>query len=440
MSAITRNRVARRIGLTVAALASAVALAACSQSSASSTSSSATYSAPSKSLSANLTYAVWDQTQVKAIDANLAGFNKIYPNIHVKVSVIPFADYFTKLQTEASSNTLPDVFWLNGPNFQLYASNGKIEPITSEVKAGAIDPSNYSSSLDKLYTYKGVEYGVPKDFDTIGIWVNKSLFQEAGVPLPTNGWTWAQFQSTAKELSDKLKSKGDYGIVAGMDGQTTYYPTIFQAGGYVISPDGAKSGYGTSATEQGIQFWTNLIANGSSPTIKQLTDTPADQWFVSGKAAMYQGGDWARTEIGSSPIGKDVQVYRLPVGKEDANVIHGVSNVVAAGGKNIKAAQALQVYLASKPAQQQQGDMGAVIPAYNGTQTAFAKSYPGVDLQLFLDEVKVAKPLPVSQDTAAWNTDEAALLPEAFSGQEPVAKVGQQLASEMNAALAKETK
>ena len=33
------------------------------------------------------------------------------------------------------------------------------------------------------------------------------------------------------------------------------------------------------------------------------------------------------------------------------------------------------------------GDLGAVIPAFQGTQTAFAKSMPGVDLQVFLDEV-----------------------------------------------------
>jgi multiple sugar transport system substrate-binding protein len=441
----SRGRAGRRTALGVASAITATAFLAACSSSASSTGSSTGassapsngYSAPAASTSATLTYAVWDQTQVKAIDANLAGFNKQYPNIKVNVTVIPWADYWTKLQTEASSSTLPDIFWMNGPNFQLYASNGKLAPITSQVSAGAIDPKNYSSSLDSLYTYNGVEYGVPKDFDTIGIWVNKALFAEAGVALPTPGWTWADFQKTANEISQKLKSKGIYGITAGMDGQTTYYPTIFQAGGYVVSPNGTTSGYDTTATEQGLQFWANLIKSGASPSIKQLTDTPGDQWFVSGKSAMYQGGDWARSEIGAAPISKDVQAYPLPAGKDNANVIHGVSNVVAAGGKNLAAAQALQVYLASKQAQLQQGNMGAVIPAYNGTQTAFAKSMPGVNLQVFLDEVSVAKPLPVSKDTAAWNAFESSLLPQAFSGQQPVANVGSQLASEMNQALAK---
>ncbi|AMM21619.1 ABC transporter substrate-binding protein [Frondihabitans sp. PAMC 28766] len=431
-----RQRTRLLLGV-AAAVAAVTALAGCSASAGGSTTSSS-YTAPSKSTKANLTYAVWDQTQVKAIDANLVGFNKEYPNIKVTVNVTPFADYWTKLQTQASSNSLPDLFWMNGPNFQLYASNGKLAPITSEVKAGAITPSNYSSALDDLYTYKGTEYGVPKDFDTIGMWVNTALFKEAGVALPTKNWTWAEFSQKANAISTALKSKGIYGITAGMDGQTTYYPTIFQAGGSVVSANGKSSGYGSAATANGIDFWTNLIKSGASPNTKQLTDTTGDQWFTSGKSAMYQGGSWARSELGASPVAKSLAVYPLPTGKVAANVIHGVSNVVAAKGKNVAAAQALQVYLAGKAAQTQQGDLGAVIPAYKGAQTAFAKSMPGVDLQVFLNEVAIAKPLPVSKNTAAWNTLETNDLPGIFDGTSPLKPTLKSLSTQMTAALAKE--
>jgi multiple sugar transport system substrate-binding protein len=79
-----------------------------------------------------------------------------------------------------------------------------------------------------------------------------------------------------------------------------------------------------------------------------------------------------------------------------------------------------------------------VIPAFTGTQDAFTKSMPDAGLQVFLDAVSYAKPLPVSADTAAWNAFEAKLLPEAFSGAKPVADVTADLASQMDAALAKE--
>lgn len=415
----------------------AALVAGCSSNAGQGTTTSGAYTAPSKNLSANITYALWDQTQKKAIDANIVEFNKAYPKIKVNVDVTPWTDYWTKLQTEASSNTLPDLFWLNGPNFQLYAGNGKVEPITPQVNAGAIDPANYPKALDALYTLDGISYGVPKDFDTIGLWYNKDLFQKAGVDMPTSSWTWADFNKAAATISSKLSKDGIYGAVAGMDGQTTYYNTIFQAGGSVLSSDGKKSGYDSAATQKGIQFWTDLIASKGSPTVQQLTDTPADQWFVSGKAAMFWGGDWARSEIAASPIASSVNVAPLPAGEKKATVIHGVSNVVAAAGKNKQAAQALQVFLASKKAQQQQGDMGAIIPAFNGTQGAFAKSLPGVDLQVFLDELAYAQPLPTSKNTAAWNAFETAKLPDAFSGSKPTATVLKDLATQMNGALAK---
>lgn len=403
---------------------------------------SSTSEAPSAAvdhdLAADLTYALWDQNQVDAINANLKEFNKEYPNIKVNVNATPWGDYWTKLQTEASSDTLPDLFWLNGPNFQLYASHGKVEPIASQVSSGAIDPANYPKSLNDMYTLDGVQYGVPKDFDTIGVWVNKALFKKAGVALPEAGWAWDDFQKIGAEISQKLKADGDYGAAAGMDGQTTYYNTIFQAGGYVVSPDGKKSGYDTPEDQAGIQFWTDLIKSGASPTMEQLTETTADQLFLSGKLAMYQGGDWFRAALVGSDIESDVTVLPLPKGTVQATVIHGVSNVVAANSKNKEAAQVLQAYLASKPAQQQQGDMGAVIPAFNDTQKGFIDSMPNANLQVFLDELSYAKPLPISKNTAAWNAMEAKLLPEAFSGAKPVDAVTKELATQMDAALAKE--
>jgi multiple sugar transport system substrate-binding protein len=437
LSSAAGSRRRRRLISGLGILAAAALLAGCSSGGGTTTASSG-YTAPSKKASANITYALWDQTQVKAIKANLVGFNKLYPNIHVNIDVTPFADYWTKLQTEATSSTLPDLFWLNGPNAQLYESNGKVEPITAEVKAGAIKLANYPKALNSLYAVNGVQYGVPKDFDTIGLWYNTAIFKEAGVAVPTDTWTWDDFQTAAKTISQKLGAKGIYGAAAGMDGQTTYYNTIFQAGGSVVSANGKTSEYDSPATEKGIQFWTDLIASKGSPSIAQLTDTPADQWFVSGKVAMYQGGDWARSEIAASPVAKDVQVAPLPKGVKRATVIHGVSNAVAANSKHKQAAQALQVYLASKAAQLQQGNLGAVIPAFNGTQTAFASSMPGVNLQVFLDEVKNSVPLPSSKNTAAWNTFEANLLPQAFSGQQPVDTVLKQLTTQMNGALAKE--
>ena len=396
------------------------------------------YSAPDSDLTAEITYAFWDATQQDAIEANIAGFNEEYPNITVNLDVTPWEGYWTKVQTQATSDTLPDLFWLNGPNFQLYASNGKVEPITGAVDAGAIDPANYPESLVDLYNLDGTQYGVPKDFDTIGLWFNKEIFERAGVDTPTADWTWDDLKTASQTISDELSDEGIYGVAAGMDGQTTYYNTIFQAGGDVVSEDGKSSGYDSDADREGLSLWSDLIASGASPSMAQLTDAPADQWFTTGKVGMFYGGSWARAAIGDSDVKDVVDVAPLPTGKEQATVIHGVANVVAANSKNKQAAQALQVYLASEAAQTEQGDLGAIIPAFNGTQAAFADSYPGVNLQVFLDATEYAKPLPVSKNSAAWNALEAKILPDVFSGATDVDTATADLGSQMTALLAKE--
>ena len=55
----------------------------------------------------------------------VAEFEKQNPDIKVETEVIGYDDYFTKLQTQASSKTLPDVFEMNYENFNtclLYTS------------------------------------------------------------------------------------------------------------------------------------------------------------------------------------------------------------------------------------------------------------------------------------------------------------------------------
>ena len=68
-------------------------------------------------------------------------------------------------------------------------------------------------------------------------------FDEAGVPYPTSDWTWDDLTETARKLT---KSDGSqYGLAVKMDNnQAGYYNLIYDKGGYVISDDKKKSGWG----------------------------------------------------------------------------------------------------------------------------------------------------------------------------------------------------
>ncbi|GAA3141151.1 hypothetical protein GCM10020001_074870 [Nonomuraea salmonea] len=238
-----------------------------------------------------LSYGVWDATQQEVMNELAAEFTKTHPDIAVNVQLTPWADYWTKMKAAVSGGAAPDVFWMNGPNFQLYASNGVIAPIEEQV-----DTSVYPKPLVDLYTYEGKLYGLPKDMDTVGVWYNKTLFDAAKVKYPADDWTWDDFKQAAAKLTDP--AKGVYAIGAQLTSFQEYqYPTIYQAGGHVISPDGKKSGYDDPKTIAGLKFWTDLIAAKQSPDLKTMTDTGPLQLFEAGKLAMYWGGSWNVAEF-----------------------------------------------------------------------------------------------------------------------------------------------
>lgn len=386
------------------------------------------------SLSAEISYGFWDASQQPAMEQIVADFNEEYPNIKITSQVTPYTNYFTKLQTQGSSDTLPDVFWINGPNFQLYASNDLLAPVTD-----AIDPADYPEALNDLYTFDGEQYAVPKDFDTVAVFYNKAIFDKAGVEYPTEGWTWDEFHTKAKAISDALAAEGIFGTASGLSGgQEMYYNTILQAGGYVISEDGVTSGYDDPKSIAGLQFIADLIADGSSPSLSGLSDTTPDQWFVNGKSGMFWTGTWSNAQLLASPIVDSIGLAPLPKGEREATVIHGLANAVASGSKELAAAQAFQNYLGSEEAALTQAEMGAANPAFNESQDDFIASAPW-DLQVFLDEAdNFSFPYPASLNTAEWNKVENDLLPDAFSGRRPVEDVAAEIADKMNAILAGE--
>src|SRR5688572_10992281 len=136
-----------------------------------------------------ITYAIWDNNQLPAHEQIIAAFEAEHPNINVEPQVVPWGNYWDKLQTAVAGGEAYDVFWMNGPNFPVYASKGVLMDLQDTIDAAQIDMSVFPEALLKVYTYDGKVYGMPKDFDTIALFYNKAIFDAAGVAYPTADWT-----------------------------------------------------------------------------------------------------------------------------------------------------------------------------------------------------------------------------------------------------------
>ena len=107
---------------------------------------------------------------------------------------------------------------MNGVHADTYMEGGMMLPLTEMVaNSQEIDiEKDYPSMLSNLYIRNGEVYAIPKDFDTIAVWYNKKIFDDAGVEYPKDGWTWDEMIETARKLTDS--DKGIYGITAEFGG------------------------------------------------------------------------------------------------------------------------------------------------------------------------------------------------------------------------------
>ncbi|GIP15868.1 sugar ABC transporter substrate-binding protein [Paenibacillus montaniterrae] len=423
--------------MTTLFLVMALLASACSNGSNSGTSSNSGGASTDSKKEVTLTYSIWDKIQQPAMEAIAKEFTEQNPHIKVKVEVIPWGDYWTKMSAAAPAGTLPDVFWMHGGQFIKYATGDFLEPITSKVQAGEIDLSNYEADLASIYTLNGENYGVPKDFDTIGLAYNKELFDQAGIPYPDETWDYAKLAEVAKQLSQP--DKGIYGFGAKLDTQTGYWNDMLANGGSILSADMSKSGYNDPASIEALKARYQMILDGASPTHQQMTDTEATEMFKSGRLAMIFDGSWRISDIDSSEIIKGKWDWAvLPKGKvKRGNIINGLANVMSAAGKNKEEAWLFLKFLGSQRAAEITAEMGAAIPAFSGTQDAWVKSKPHLNLQIFIDQVADTVPYPSgTMAYPVWFAKEPEIMSQAWGGAITVEEAATKVAEMMNEAIA----
>ena len=68
-----------------------------------------------------LVYRLWDEQQEVGYKTVFAEFTKENPDITVRMEVLPWDQYWTKLTTELASGKAPDVFWLTVDYFPDFA-------------------------------------------------------------------------------------------------------------------------------------------------------------------------------------------------------------------------------------------------------------------------------------------------------------------------------
>ncbi|WP_181764874.1 ABC transporter substrate-binding protein [Streptomyces albidus (ex Kaewkla and Franco 2022)] len=382
-----------------------------------------------------ISYGMWDTLQVAGTEKIIKAFEAEHPGISVQIQLTPFPSYWTTLKTAMRGGSAPDVFWMNAVNLQMYAEGGALRPLDPFIERDGFDMAVHPEELLRMYSYKGTRFAMPKDFDTIGLWYNKELFDKAGIKYPDDSWTWDTVRDAAAELTDPRA--GVHGIAAEMSRQYTYYNTIAQAGGYVIR-DG-RSGFADERTIEGLRFWTDLIDKGHSPSQSAMTDTRGRQLYLSEKVAMNYDLSAMASQMYAAPAIKDHGgVAVLPEGRRRGTVIHGLASAISSKSEHPEAAWKFAKFMGSRKAALIQASEGVTISSYAGTQDAWVKSMPEFGLGVFIDMLDYAVPYPASRRTTVWENLQPQLLGGPFTGKGGIESASRTLARQMDLALEQE--
>lgn len=388
-----------------------------------------------------LSVMIWDNYQEPGLKEIIADFTE-ETGIEAELQVVQWNEYWTLLEAGAQGGEMPDVFWMHSNESQRYMSNEILLDLTDKASdSELVDMSKYPEEIKELYTYDGKVYGIPKDIDTIALWYNKTMFDEAGVAYPDETWTWDTVVENAKKLTKEDGSQ--YGIAIRNDNnQEAYYNIVYDMGGEIISDDKKTSGYDDPNTIKAMQYIEKLIQDGSMPSMETMSENNPDILLKSGKSAMSFHGSWMVSTFKQEDyIKENCDCAVMPMDADSGrrvSIYNGLGWAAAASGDNTENAWKLIEYLGSEKAQQKQAELGITMSAWDGTSDTWAGCAPEFNLQAYLDMRDDMVVRPYSRNTVTWENRASEIFKDVYTGNMSMEDACKQIAEEMNATLSEE--
>lgn len=343
----------------------------------------------------SLTVAIWDNNQLAGLKEIIEDFTG-ETGIAVEVQVVPWDQYWTLLEAGAQGGELPDVFWMHSNYSQKFMSNAILLDLTDRIaESETIDIANYYEDIAQLYQYDGKTYAIPKDYDTIGLWYNKTMFDEAGISYPDETWTWDTFADAAAKLTKEDGSQYGFTSPASFN-QDGYYNLIYSMGGSVLNDDKTQSMWASPETVAAMKGNEYIVENCDVAVLPKAED--------GNRISIYNGLGWPASAATSHPE----EAWRL------------------------------LEYLGSEKAQKKQAELGVTMSAYMGTSDTWVGCAPEFNLQAYLDMSENMVIRPYTRNTKVWEDYSQETMVKAYTGDMTMEAVCKDIAAFMDEQIEEE--
>ena len=279
-----------------------------------------------------------------AMDELLKGYMRANPNVTVQRDAFPFGEYHQKITTASAAGDPPDVFWMD-VRTAAFAAQGSLL-----VLAKYLTPQNKADILESGLiepVWKGQIYGVPMHELTEGLFVNRTMFEEAGIKIPQRleeAWTWDEFVTIARRLTRRTGDRTDvwgFGVLRHLS-DWSILPVILQNNGAVLSSDMRKAtgSLNAPAVVEAMKWYQDLFTRHRVIAIDPIPDG-----FPTGRIAIFQAPSTYRAVLDRRYPDFKYAVVPMFKGKRCAVTAGGWNVSIAARTKNPDVAWSLVDWL-----------------------------------------------------------------------------------------------
>jgi multiple sugar transport system substrate-binding protein len=352
--------------------------------------------------------------ELNALRELVEAFEAARPGTRVEFVGVPSqGDHIAKLSTAFAGGSPPDVFLLNYRRLGPFVERGVLAP----VDLGPLSAEDFYAPSLEAFTYDGQLACLPQNLSSSVAYLNLSLFEQAGVPLPDDDWTWADLQAAARTFASRdIAAFGFDPMVRNVA------PFVWTAGGQVVDDTAAPTAmtFDTPAGRRALEYLDGLQAYGVDATVRAGSD-PAEL-FARGELAVYV--DSRRAVPGfrrSEGLRFDVRpLPRADPARPSSTLLASDAYCVAKASAHRELAADFARFAAGPEGGAVLAASGRTVPALKELAASEAFLAPGkqpASSQVWLDVVPTLRRLPnvAAQDEAEEAADD--LLTQYFAGQ-----------------------
>ena len=232
----------------------------------------------------------------------LAAWDEAHPDITLNQNVLANAEYKTQIATLAAAGDLPDVFLLQGMNTKDWAKQGLVYDLTDAIKASPYY-SDYVQNYFTPFTDGDSIYGYPVltgGTCTVVIY-DKAMWKDAG--YDTFPSTWEDVEKASEYFNEQGITTVAFGNGGKWQANSDFLSTL---GNRYTGPDWFLSlinkggaaftdeAFVKALTEMQHLFTETSIFNED---FNAVTNEDAREYYISGYAAAFIGGNWDESYI-----------------------------------------------------------------------------------------------------------------------------------------------